>query len=72
MVNLYSHDANTNIPTFTCSTTSDVSTLPTTHNYGTFPNAKIYGKAPHGSTCLVLSTSEVYMLDGEDDTWKVI
>lgn len=44
---------------YVCSTVSDIELLPTDPDL-------------MGSTCLVISTKDIYILDGEDGTWKLL
>lgn len=63
-------DKGTGCTSFTISSPADISKLPTTVSAGT-DELKYVNPIP-GGDALCISTSEIYVLDAEDDTWKVI
>lgn len=57
-----------NVYSFIASNDDEITKLPTTKTKGQ-DNLSIYRSVGHGSTCLCISTGNLYILDGETDIW---
>lgn len=71
MVSVGSRDYTTNITEFYADTASDLDKLPTLTDKGK-DNLCTLNSTGVGSSCFVISTSEVYMLQGSTNTWVKI
>lgn len=71
MVSVGKRDYNTNITEFYADEVADLNILPTLTSGGK-DNLSTLRSVGVGSSCFVISTSEVYMLKGTTNSWKKI
>lgn len=71
MIGCTNYDSDNTAASFVVSNAAELSKLPTTKTPGV-ENLKNVKFAWHGSDAFVLGTGDVYMLDGDTDTWRKI